>query len=374
MHQPFLVRTEQDLLQFSMKGLRTLCFAMRVIDRGFYEEWAAKVEQAKFEMILKAQEDPVSKDQKGYQVESLPLEDLYEEMEQQLFLLGTTGLEDRLQENVPQTIDDFRSAGIKVWMLTGDKLETAENIGFSSKLFSSSQMIFRLHTHSRARIRDLLKNALAIIELLEQNKEGLSKLKVDILNGENNQDDHWIRYPQEQHEQLKSKNQLVKQIIDQMVQDHQLVPFKFNFFEEKLDTNNHFALIIEGSTLQLILNSKEMTTKFMKILEKCASVIVSRASPSQKAAVVSLVRKNHRDKITLAIGDGANDVNMIRSAHVGIGIFGKEGHQAANNADYAVAQFRFLRRLLFVHGRWNANRLAKFLVLFFHKNIVYTVP
>ncbi len=74
----------------------------------------------------------------------------------------------------------------------------------------------------------------------------------------------------------------------------------------------------------------------MRILDNCHSVIVSRASPSQKAAVVSLVRANKPDKITLAIGDGANDVNMIKRSHIGIGIFGKEGYQAANNADYAI--------------------------------------
>ena len=123
-----------------------------------------------------------------------------------------------------------------------------------------------------------------------------------------------------------------------------------------------------------MLSSKELKAVFVQILDLCQSVIVCRASPSQKAAVVNLVRANKPDKITLAIGDGANDVNMIKRSHIGIGIFGKEGYQAANNSDYAIGQFRFLRTLMFVHGRYNSYRLSLFLILFFHKNIAYTFP
>lgn len=65
----------------------------------------------------------------------LTLEEVHEELERDFFLLGATGLEDKLQDQVPEVIEDLRRADIKVWMLTGDKLETAENIGFSSKLF-----------------------------------------------------------------------------------------------------------------------------------------------------------------------------------------------------------------------------------------------
>lgn len=87
-----------------------------------------------------------------------------------------------------------------------------------------------------------------------------------------------------------------------------------------------------------------------------------------------MVKNNEPDIVTLAIGDGANDVNMIQRAHIGIGIFGKEGYQAASNSDYAIGQFRFLRRLLFVHGRWCGSRLSVFMLFFFHKNLVFTLP
>ena len=92
------------------------------------------------------------------------------------------------------------------------------------------------------------------------------------------------------------------------------------------DNEDTFGIIIEGTTLQYILDSEKMLKKFLGILAKCQAVIVCRASPSQKALVVEMVKKNEPNATTLAIGDGANDVNMIQRAHVGIGIFGKEGY------------------------------------------------
>ena len=87
-----------------------------------------------------------------------------------------------------------------------------------------------------------------------------------------------------------------------------------------------------------------------------------------------MIRNRFKEKVTLAIGDGANDVNMILSAHVGVGIFGKEGQQAARSADYAIGQFKFLKPLLYVHGR-EAYRRNSFLMNYtFYKNFVYIIP
>jgi hypothetical protein len=79
--------------------------------------------------------------------------------------------------------------------------------------------------------------------------------------------------------------------------------------------------------------------------------------------------KQSTDDITLSIGDGANDVGMIQTAHVGVGIMGREGVQAACASDYTIGQFRFLTKLLFVHGVWNYRRLCKVLLYSFYKNI-----
>ena len=106
---------------------------------------------------------------------------------------------------------------------------------------------------------------------------------------------------------------------------------------EIVDNEDTYGIIVEGPTLHFILESKTMKKLFLKILSKCHAVIVCRASPSQKAQVVMMVKKNEPSVVTLAIGDGGNDVNMIQKSSVGVGIFGKEGYQAASSADYAIA-------------------------------------
>ena len=79
-------------------------------------------------------------------------------------------------------------------------------------------------------------------------------------------------------------------------------------------------------------------------------------------------------KITLAVGDGANDVNMIQEANIGIGLYGKEGLRAVQASDYALGEFRFLRKLILVHGRWSYIRISELILYFFYKNIIYTFP
>lgn len=98
-----------------------------------------------------------------------------------------------------------------------------------------------------------------------------------------------------------------------------------------------------------------------------------RLLPLQKAQVVDVVRKK-LDKITLSIGDGANDVPMIKTAHIGVGLFGEEGMGAVQASDYALPEFRMLWRLLLVHGRWNYIRISEMILYFFYKNMLFTVP
>ena len=86
------------------------------------------------------------------------------------------------------------------------------------------------------------------------------------------------------------------------------------------------------------------------VAQCCKAVIACRARKDQKAKLTRLVRKGNREVVTLGVGDGANDVEMIRAAHIGVGIIGKEGTQAVNNADYAISQFRYLTRLILVYG------------------------
>jgi len=86
------------------------------------------------------------------------------------------------------------------------------------------------------------------------------------------------------------------------------------------------------------------------------------------------MRDREPTKATLAIGDGANDVNMITEAHIGIGISGLEGQQAATAADYSIGQFRFLKNLLLTHGREAYRRNTYLVSYMFYKNILYVWP
>jgi P-type E1-E2 ATPase len=102
--------------------------------------------------------------------------------------------------------------------------------------------------------------------------------------------------------------------------------------------------------------------------------VCCRVSPSQKADVVRLIKNDDESCITLAIGDGANDVSMIMEAHIGVGLYGNEGMRAAQSGDFALGEFQFLWRLLLVHGRWCYMRNAELILYFFYKNIVFTLP
>ena len=207
---------------------------------------------------------------------------------------------------MPQTIASLQDAGIKIWMLTGDKLETAENIGESCKLIKPSMHMYRLSTPE---------------QVLEFCKE----------------------------ETVKSNNTLIKK-------------------------GSQKGLLVEATALGLILENPIFKSFFLRIAKTCEAVICCRVSPGQKADVVRLIKQDDNEIITLAIGDGANDVSMIREAHIGIGLYGNEGMRAVQSSDFALGEFKFLWRLLMHHGRLCYLRNAELILYFFYKNLVLTMP
>lgn len=128
-------------------------------------------------------------------------------------------------------------------------------------------------------------------------------------------------------------------------------------------------MIVDGTILVDILKYETIAFKFFKLGMICRSVICCRVSPKQKSQVVSSA-KSFGKWITLSVGDGANDVPMIMEAHIGVGIQGKEGTQAIRSSDYSICQFRFLQRLLLIHGRNGYRRISKFICYYFYKNII----
>ncbi|KAL6983575.1 Phospholipid-transporting ATPase 3 [Sarracenia purpurea var. burkii] len=301
--------SRENLEQFGAAGLRTLCLAYRDLSPDAYENWNEKYIQAKSSLRDREKK----------------LDEVAEFIEKDLVLIGCTAIEDKLQEGVPSCIETLSKAGIKIWVLTGDKMETAINIAYACKLINNDMKQFIISSETD-----------------------------DIREVESRGDQVEIaRYMRD-----AVKNQL-KKCNDEA--QHYLSPV----FGQKL------ALVIDGKCLMYALDPS-LRVMLLNLSLNCSSVICCRVSPLQKAQVTSLVKKGAR-KITLSIGDGANDVSMIQAAHVGVGISGMEGMQAVMASDFAIAQFRFLTDLLLVHGRWSYLRVCKVVTYFFYKNLTFTL-
>ncbi|XP_024124313.1 phospholipid-transporting ATPase IC [Oryzias melastigma] len=325
--------TQTALDNFANDTLRTLCLCYKDISANEYEVWSRKHKEAQLVMVDR----------------DAALDRVYEEVEKDLMLIGATAIEDKLQDGVPETIATLAKADIKIWVLTGDKKETAENIGYSCSLLT---------------------------------------------------DDMHIHYGEDVNEKLS---------VRQATRRHQ-APTNFRRARQRPEESfftepGKNALIITGGWLNEILYEKKKKRRrlrlrrlgrrpppsnpqdgqpmnewekemrqidFVDMACECEAVICCRVTPKQKANVVSLVKK-YKKAVTLSIGDGANDVNMIKTADIGVGISGQEGMQAVMSSDYAFAQFRYLQRLLLVHGRWSYIRMCKFLRFFFFKNFSFTL-
>ncbi|KAI1300432.1 hypothetical protein F5Y03DRAFT_364100 [Xylaria venustula] len=303
--------TAEHLELFAREGLRTLCIAQRILSEQEYLEWRKEHDKA-----ASAMQDREEK-----------LEEVADKIEQNLTLLGGTAIEDRLQDGVPDTIEILAKAGIKLWVLTGDKVETAINIGFSCNLLNNDMELINLKV-----TEDESGNTTGDQYVSELDKEITERLRHFGLTG--NDDD--LAEARQTHEAPSPTH----------------------------------ALVVDGFTLKWVLDER-LKQKFLILCKQCAAVLCCRVSPAQKAAVVSMV-KNSLDVMTLSIGDGANDVAMIQEADVGVGIAGVEGRQAVMSADYAIGQFRFLQRLVLVHGRWSYRRMAEAIANFFYKNMIWT--
>lgn len=141
---------------------------------------------------------------------------------------------------------------------------------------------------------------------------------------------------------------------------------------EKSEVEHH-GLIVAGDSLLKITENETICTLFQTLADKMQVVIACRVSPKQKAEIVTLVKNKYPEKTTLSIGDGANDVNMITTADIGVGISGLEGQQAARASDYAIGQFKYLRTLLLFHGRECYRRNAYVVCYMFYKDVLFVM-
>ncbi|RUP45278.1 hypothetical protein BC936DRAFT_148374 [Jimgerdemannia flammicorona] len=343
-------KTSQDIAGFSNEGLRTLTLGYRVIPQQEYDQWTERFKAASTSL-----EDRAEK-----------IDAVYEEVEKDLMLLGATAIEDKLQEGVPHAIELLRKAGIKVWVLTGDKLETAINIGFASNLLDREMNIWTVRggEGKDETLMEFDKIVEGILDV-ESGKKPTSYETLPADNGDLSEEE----VPTTSQESPADKQQR-KTASELRRQRSSLLPTRL-VTENGTPIQN--ALVIDGGALKHLLESPEAREKILEVSLVCKSVICCRTSPLQKALVVELVRRGH-NAVCLAIGDGANDVSMIQAANVGVGISGQEGVQASMAADYAIGQFRFLAKLLLVHGHWSYQRIAEMTLNFFYKNVVWTFP
>uniref|UniRef100_A0A8D0ZUM3 Phospholipid-transporting ATPase n=2 Tax=Sus scrofa TaxID=9823 RepID=A0A8D0ZUM3_PIG len=307
--------TKAHVERNAMDGYRTLCVAFKEIAPDDYEKINRQLIEAK--MALQDREEKMEK--------------VFDDIETNMNLIGATAVEDKLQDQAAETIEALHAAGLKVWVLTGDKMETAKSTCYACRLFQTSTELLELTTKT--------------IEESERKEDRLHELLIEYRK-------------KLLHEFPKSTRSLKKAWTE-----HQ-----------------EYGLIIDGSTLSLILNSSQDSGSnnyksiFLQICMKCTAVLCCRMAPLQKAQIVRMVKNLKGSPITLSIGDGANDVSMILESHVGIGIKGKEGRQAARNSDYSVPKFKHLKKLLLAHGHLYYVRIAHLVQYFFYKNLCFILP
>ncbi|KAJ3285440.1 hypothetical protein HDU79_007340 [Rhizoclosmatium sp. JEL0117] len=345
-------KTLRDTEDYATEGLRTLLYAYKELDPAVYEAWDEKYAEATTSIVNRA----------------AAVAAVAEELERGLTLLGATAIEDKLQEGVPDTIENLRRANIRVWMLTGDKTETAINIGRTCNLIKKDSHLMLLNDdslHQQSRI----SNPTDIGPIQAWIETAITKF-LDLKRDPNN--------------------------------------------KEKIVSSCHILVAVEGRLLSRVekhLASHEDSHVFERLLDlliAADNVICCRFSPAQKALLVRKVKERlnaqhsapggaspvlqelsgppptpfqriistlmlrpRQSGVTLAIGDGANDIPMLLCAHVGIGITGREGLAASRASDYSIAKFRFLQPLLFVHGRWSYVRICLFTLGTLYKNITF---
>ena len=275
--------TNTHIDQWAVLGLRTLAVAARELSRDQLDTFSRD--------LGLAQQDLEDRERK--------VQAVYDEVERDYTLLGATAVEDKLQDGVKETLINLGLAGISVWILTGDKKETAINISYSCGHLQPGMTVLDVTGQTNISITNKLQGYADQINLMEET----------------------------------------------------------------------FGLIVDGSSLGLILPHPENKELLYQISSRCQAVVCCRMSPLQKSEIVKMMKSSSLKPITAAVGDGGNDVAMIQEAHVGLGIMGKEGRAAVRAADFAFAKFKFLQKIILVHGHWYYTRVSLLVHYFFYKNI-----
>jgi phospholipid-transporting ATPase len=313
-----ITTTNAQVEQFSEEGLRCLLVGSVEIEDDWYNKWRAKYHEAKTNL---------AELEKKKKLQPNAIESLEDEIEANIDLIGATALEDRLQDGVPEAIALMAKAGIKIWVLTGDKEGTAINIAVACNLVQPKEYMEQIIIN-----KSTAPTRAAMIKVLEQQYH---RITADVIKYGN-----------------KSKPRAL--IIDGPSLNMLHPPTTAESGALRAQTEEECAVLKD---------------RLLKMGTQCKAVVGCRVSPDQKREIVELIKLGVPGVRTLSIGDGANDVAMIQEAHIGVGIRGEEGLQAVNASDYAIAQFRYVASLILKHGRWNYIRMSQLVCYMFYKNV-----
>lgn len=354
--QPFYDSVKERALKLSEKGLRVLWIGMKMIDEKEFDLW-----NKDFETGLKnlTNEDEIN----AYKYKH------YKTIEQGLTLIGCTAVEDKLQENVPETIKEMQTAGVNVWVLTGDNLATAKNIGIMCKLLPPEMEIYEINDDIN-KFKEKV-NPSNDLHVFTEDKIKAAKKRIKDF-----EDKYREVYLDTNTDEYLIKKSIICVGLEKMLEDYHA--------SEKRSQSQLRGVLVESDMLRMLLPNENfldvkyyghpLARYFLDLTLNSQAVVCCRVAPKQKALVVRMIKKNIEGAITLSIGDGANDVSMIIEADVGVGIYGEEGTQAAMASDYAIGEFQCLKRLVLYHGRLNYLRIAEMILYFFYKNFLFTIP
>ena len=338
--QQIMKQGEYYVDKFSKQGYRTLFISMKILSQAELDSFLNEVKVASTSLDNKEELLTIA----------------FEKIEKNLYIIGATIVEDKLQDNVPETIRDLHLADIKIWMLTGDKMDTAENIAKSCNLINEEMTVFRLCGNENSGFEDAITSVTDFHLKFREFKGRFNSMdkpgKFAILI-----DEKMLAKILPETKDSGNENLGLSQRISNSLRN------TLNILRNQKESNHSNIEVKEGDDEKL----------FMMIAKDAISVICCRVSPSQKSKVVLMMKRFYPQAVTLAIGDGGNDVPMIMEAHIGVGIYGEEGMRAVQSSDYAIGEFQFLRSLLLFHGRTNYIRNAECVSYFFYKNFSFTL-
>ncbi|KAL5963573.1 putative phospholipid-transporting ATPase IH, partial [Taenia solium] len=363
----------RKVTEFALSGLRTLVFSVREVDCSAYESLLQQLRVAQCQLGAER---------------ARAVEEASARIESQMTLIGVSGVEDKLQPGVKRCLRSLISAGIQVWVLTGDKEETAVQISQATGHFPPGTTLIRLTNgqsvddvgraiyvqlegmRARQEVKRTRNRFKSLFRKRTEQQAAVNEKMSDSDSSSSSSDLTDIEFP------LKNNATSALHRTIHGFRDALADGLRRHRRKNPGGANEPVGLVIDGTTLRYAI-TPVLRDEFLRLCMNVTTVLCCRMTPLQKAAVVRLVSRGLDGvggggrPVTAAVGDGGNDVAMLLEASVGVGIFGNEGRQAVRASDYALPLFKHLRRLILVHGHWNYYRISMTANIFYFKNVAF---